>query len=111
MNDCLSWRTKQNSQKNRFKYSTGVSFLHESKKFEICFCLSLLDLDYYCEAIFANKKGRADIYVPEKDVAIEVLNTEEEADFEKKKDYYPCRVVRVSVLDKIDTDYLLRLVN
>jgi hypothetical protein len=107
----LSWRTVQNSKKFHVNPVIANSIEHELRKFEVCYFLKKLNLAYYTECIFRDGKGRADIYVVEKNLALEILESESEIRFNEKKVNYPCRVIGIKPDTKLDLDTIELLVN
>ena len=107
----LSWRCVQNNKRNWLSPVLANSAEHELRKFKVCYYLRKLGLSYFCEATFDYNVGRADIFVVEKEVAIEILESEEEKRFEEKKRSYPCRVVGVRPEFEITLDSIDLLVN
>ena len=88
--------------RNAVKYWKGISKEHFLVMSEICFKLvEDYEMDFYTEAIF-NKKGRADIFAFNHQIAviIEILNSEKESNIEKKEEYYPdLPIIRINVKD------------
>ena len=107
----LSCRCIQNNKRNWLSPVIANSVEHEVRKFLVCFYLRKLGLSYFIEAIFEYNKGRADIFVTDKEVAIEILESEEEERFAQKKLTYPCRVVAVRKDFEITLDSIDLLVN
>jgi hypothetical protein len=97
---------------NVVKNKANTSLSHSVTKARICYYLERLGLHYVTEAIFGNQK-RADIYVLDKDKAIEIVDSESAASIEVKKVEYPCAVSVVSVgqYEDIDEDFVEKLVN
>jgi len=96
-------------------FGLGESEEHLVQKARVCRVLLELGKHFVTEARFvkkiAGKSARADVYVLDDDVAIEVLASEEEDNLEFKNEYYPCRVVGISV-SKVPTEYVVeRLLN
>ena len=69
---------------------------HALKKAEICHRLKQLDREFYTEAMFKNNK-RADVFVLDDCLAIEVIDSEGMDSIKEKAKEYPCRVVSVGV--------------
>lgn len=111
LNDVLSWRCVQNNKKNWLTPIMANSFLHEQAKFRICYLLKGIGVEFWTEAVFKNGSGRADIYLPDRNLAIEILDTETMERFEKKKNTWPCRVIGVFSQDHIDVARLEKLIN
>lgn len=74
---------------------------HELKKCEIAYKAKIQGFEVVTEAIFKDRSGIADVYLPEVDIVYEVLNSETKARFEKKN--YPVnKIIPVRVDEKID---------
>lgn len=102
----LDWRMVQNSKKNIVKIGKNEGLVHVLKKARICFALLHLGKEFYTEAVFKNK-SRADIFVLDNKVAIEVLDSEKQESIEAKKEKYPCRIVGIGV----DEEWKAELIN
>ena len=86
---------------NCVRYNTHNKPKHELKKASICLDAQIKGFDYVTEAKFKNGSGTADIYIPELDWAIEVLDSETMARFNKKN--YPVkRIIPVRVEEKFE---------
>jgi len=84
---------------NCVKFNPINSKEHEMKKAEVCFEASKKGFDFLTEVEF-REGGRTDIYLPEIDFAIEILHTETNEMFLKKK--YPVkRVMPIKTTDEI----------
>ena len=69
----VDWRLKQNNKMNVINFSTkSESKRHYLKKSEVCYFLKMLNEPFWTEARI-NIESRADIYLPNKEVAIEIL--------------------------------------
>lgn len=90
----LDFRMRQNAKKNKCGFPGGLA--HARKVFEICYKLNKLGKSFYTEAKFKNG-NRADVYVLDNRVAIEVLDSEEPESIVSKKLRYPCPIVQVHV--------------
>jgi len=75
--------------KNSIRINTHNKFIHELGKFCLAWELTKQDKEIYTEVTFKDKKGRADIFVPEDFRICEVLESETIEKFNKKKNYYP----------------------
>lgn len=97
----------QNGTHNAVKYSQGKAetTTHRIAKAIICAYLSKQNVDFYTEVTLRGG-GRADIYIPELELAIEVLHSERKADFTKKA--YAVRTIPVYA-DKADEAYAYEL--
>lgn len=87
---CLEHRMKQNAKPNKCGFPG--SFAHASKIFEVCYKLNELGYLFFTEARFRTG-GRADVFIPELNVAVEVLESEEPWSIALKEKSYPCRIV------------------
>jgi len=80
----VDWRLKQNNKMNVINFSTkSESKRHYLKKSEVCYFLKMLNEPFWTEARI-NTESRADIYLPDKSVAIEILETEKITNLEEK---------------------------
>jgi len=80
----------------RINVNNGIA--HEMKKTEICYRLKEAGLEFVCEAEFYGKKsGRADIFILDHEVALELVDSESEESIAKKMKKYPCRIVVMKV--------------
>lgn len=102
INECL--KLMDNSfhfREGIIKISKHETFNHALAKFLFCWELKKNDVAYYTEAIFANKKKRADIYVPDWNEAIEIMSSEREASIKLKEKDYPVKIKAVKADDII----------
>ena len=107
----VDWRLKQNNKMNVINFSTkSESKRHYLKKSEVCYFLKQLNEPFWTEARI-NVESRADIYLPEKEVAIEILETEKPSNLEIKAKKYGCRIVAVDSLQDIDIDFIEKAIN
>lgn len=88
--DCLDWRMKQNSRPNVIRVNANESMAHFMEKCRQCHILVQQGKTFYTEAIFRDGKGRADIFVVDDFLAIEIVHTEDILVSGKQK--YPCPV-------------------
>lgn len=79
-------------QRGVVKIYKNNTLIHELAKFLVCWEEMNNGNDVITEAIFKNG-CRADVYLPEKELAIEIVNTETDASIEKKETIYPCEVI------------------
>src|SRR3972149_2446484 len=70
------------------RYFPNNTDAHEDTKWEICKFLARAGREFITEAIF-EKGGRADIFVLDKGIVIEVLESETEEQFREKTKKYP----------------------
>lgn len=96
--------------RNMVRFSHTETIEHYLQKCKICYELSKMNIDFVCEARFYDG-SRADIYVLDKDVAIEVLHTEAWDNLENKKKEYPCWVVGISSEDEVNSELVEKLIN
>ena len=107
----VDWRLKQNNKLNVINFSTkSESKKHYLKKSEVCYFLKLLNEPFWTEARI-NVESRADIYLPEKSVAIEILETEKLSNIEEKSKKYGCRIVAIHSMQELDLDYVEKVIN
>jgi hypothetical protein len=97
---------------NVVKNKANTSLEHSLTKARICYFLECLGVHYITEAIFKNGK-RADVYVLDKDVALEVIDSEGLKSVGRKIVDYPCdvRVVSVSDFELIDLEFVEKFIN
>jgi len=106
----IDWRVVQNNKRNVINFSVRTESLkHAMKKLEFCYFLKFLGIDFYTEARL-NKHSRADIYIPSRDLAVEVLDSEKESNLEKKAKNYKCQVRGVSVLQELSLDFVEKVI-
>jgi len=107
----VDWRLKQNNKLNVINFSTkSESKRHYLKKSEVCYFLKMLNEPFWTEARI-NVESRADIYLPEKSVAIEILETEKLSNIEEKAKKYRCRIVAIHSLQELDIDFIEKVIN
>jgi hypothetical protein len=70
----------------------------------------MLNEPFWTEARI-NVESRADIYLPEKSVAIEILETEKLSNIEEKAKKYGCRVIAINSLQELDIDFVEKAIN
>lgn len=87
---------------NAVKYSEGKaeSIPHRLAKSLVCMELSRLGIEYHTECTLRGN-GRADIYVPSLELAIEILSSETITMFFKKA--YPVRAIALKA-DRLDEE-------
>ncbi len=81
-----------NVKPNVVKLNRKNGLEHELAKTKLMFLTKQAGKTGYSEVIFKKvngKSGRADHFIPEDSLIIEVLNTEKEKDAVKKEGYYP----------------------
>jgi len=100
----LDNRMKQNGKTNKCGFPGTLR--HAVKIFEICYWLNGHGKAFYTEAVFKNG-SRADIFVLDNRVAIEVMDSEKEKSIDSKKERYPCRIVEI----QIDEEWKEELIN
>lgn len=91
--DLLDWRMRQNRKRNVVYFGLNESKPHAMKKAEVCYDLLHEGKSFYCEAVFKNGSGRADIFTWDNwgnANAIEIVYTERIEHSGKWK--YPCPV-------------------
>jgi hypothetical protein len=96
--------------RNVIRFSFTETMEHYLQKCLICYELSKMGLEFVCEARFYGG-SRADIYVLDKDTAIEVLHTEKDENLDKKRKEYPCWVTGIRTTEKITFERVEKLVN
>lgn len=107
----IDWRVKQNNKKNVINFSVKTeSKRHYLKKAEFCYFLKLLKIDFYTEARI-NLSSRCDIFLPDLNLAVEILDSEKKFNLEVKAKKYGCRVVGVSCMQELSLSFVEKLVN
>lgn len=107
----VDWRLKQNNKMNVINFSTkSESKRHYLRKSEVCYFLKMLNEPFWTEARI-HADSRADIYLPEKSVAIEILESEKMSNIEEKSKKYGCRIVAIDTLQEIDMDFIEKAIN
>lgn len=94
-------------KRNAIYLGNNESKAHAMKKAEVCIELYRLGKEFYTECVFKNRKGKADIIVLDDCLALEIVESEEEESIEKKEMVYPCRIVKIEVLDIFTEEMLL----
>ena len=95
MNDYKTYKANMskidglNKVRNVIPININESELHLETKLKVCRLLRMKGFDFYCEAKFKSKTGRADIYLPQVDKVIEILCSEKEKQAILKSDKYP----------------------
>ena len=89
--------------RNFCKYNPSCSKTHENLKWHIFCFLRDLKKDVVTEAIFTQKRGRADIVVLDDFLIIEILHSEKLETFEAKAEKYPkvFEIIGVSTTDSL----------
>ncbi len=91
------------SWKNCLKCSKGIAETRQHKRYKYLICEFMWEnkINFYTEAVFKNNK-RADIYILDWNIAVEIMHTEKYSLAKKKK--YPCDVLFISTdLDPVET--------
>ena len=90
----LSYRMR--GRRNNIRFGRNESLEHKIAKCAVCIMLVEKGYEFYTEAYFTNGL-RADVYVLDLRVAIEIAKSEEEKSIMKKFRDYPCdiEVVRI----------------
>ncbi len=86
----------QRINRNKLAWGLNETTEHARKKFEICSELKKLGKEFVTEVRFRNG-GRADIFVLDEPLALEILNSETEKSILNKKNKYPCRIVTIGI--------------
>ena len=79
---------KFNYKEGHNKINTHNTLDHEQAKNKLMYLLSRANIKVYSEVIFENNK-RADVYLPDKMIVLEVLHSETIDKFNKKVEGYP----------------------
>ncbi|MFA5764207.1 MAG: hypothetical protein WC915_05365 [archaeon] len=96
--------------RNMVRFSHTETPEHYLQKCRVCYQLSKMNLEFVCEARFY-EGTRADIYVLDKDTAIEILHTEKDENLEKKRKEYPCWVAGIRTNEEVTFECVEKLVN
>ena len=96
--------------RNVVRFSHTETPKHYLQKCKICYELRKMNIEFICEARFY-EGTRADIYVIDKDLAIEVLHTEKDENLEKKRKKYPCWVVGIRTEEEVTPERVEKLIN
>ncbi len=99
-----------NPTRNVIRFSHTETIEHYLQKCRICYILKKMQVEFVCEARFY-EGTRADIYVLDKDLAIEVLHSEAWENLDKKRKEYPCWVVGINSTDPVDFEIVEKLIN
>ena len=92
----LKTSNRSGSHRNCIRLGKNNTKEHEMKKVEICWELLKLNQEFITEAVFTNGK-RADIFILDTGVAIEVLHSETQSQFEEKIKGYPDEISIISI--------------
>jgi len=96
--------------RNVIRFSHTETIEHYLQKCKVCYELKKMNIEFVCEARFY-EGTRADIYVIDKDLAIEVLHTEKNENLEKKRKEYPCWVVGIRTKEEVTPEKVEKLIN
>ena len=96
--------------RNAIRFSHTETEEHFLQKCRVCYELAKMNIEFICEARFY-EGTRADIYVLDKDVAIEILHSEKDENLEKKRKEYPCWVVGIRTDGKVTSEIVEKLLN
>lgn len=88
--------------RNCLRVNVNNTFAHEHKKFEVYWMLKCLGYEVVTEAEFRGKNARADLFVLDDCVAIEIIESEKKDSIEKKRKIYPCRIVTVKTTEDFE---------
>lgn len=102
----LKFSYRQRARRNVIYLSTANSLTHESKKTTICYHLKKLGYEFYTEAEL-NGGGRADIFVTDIPIAIEIIETETIDSIKQKQQYYPCRLIPITTGQQFREELML----
>jgi hypothetical protein len=99
-----------NPTRNVIRFSHNETIEHYLQKCKVCYELKKMNIEFVCEAIFY-EGTRADIYVIDKDTAIEILHTEKDENLDKKRKEYPCWVAGIRTTEEVTFEIVEKLVN
>ena len=99
-----------NPTRNVIRFSPNETIEHYLQKCRVCYELKKMSIEFVCEAIFY-EGTRADIYVIDKDTAIEILHTEKDENLEKKRKEYPCWVAGIRTNEEVNFEIVEKLIN
>lgn len=94
--ELLDFTKMQHAKQNKAGFAG--SFAHARRIFEVCWLLNAKGYKFYTEAYFKNG-GRADIFILNPQVAIEIMESESQESIEAKKTNYPCKVIALKTTD------------
>ena len=110
-NDCMQKLDRAyRPTRNMVRFSHTETIDHYLQKCKVCYELKKMNIEFVCEARFYGGM-RADIYVIDKDTAIEVLHTEEWSNLENKRKEYPCWVVGIKTEEIVTPEIVEKLIN
>jgi len=90
-----------NHKSNVLKISRNNTLYHELAKFFLAWEILQAGGDFVSEAIFTNGK-RTDVFNLELCEAWEVVHSEKESSIEKKREEYPCKVMKFKSTEIVD---------
>ena len=87
--------------RNCVRFNTGNSMAHELQKARAALFFINLGYEVITEAEFKGKIARADLFILDDCVAVEILHSEKEESIIKKSKKYPCRIVSIKTTDTL----------
>jgi len=97
----MTFSHRHNARRNVIYLNTHNSLEHELKKTEVCYFLKKQGIEFYTEAELIGA-GRADIFVVDIPVAIEIVKTEPPESIIEKSRSYPCRIIPIKTTQPWD---------
>jgi len=104
----LSHSFLQRAHKNLVNISAANGPKHETKKTEICLELKKLGKHFYTEAEFHKTQARADIFILDDGIAIEIMDSETTESIYDKRKRYPCPLEVVHVNEQFEPNKIFR---
>jgi len=95
-----------NRHKNVLKWGSNETDRHIQMKLEICKFLKNQGEEFYTEAIFEDGSGRADILAVDREVIIEVYDSEKEESLKNKINKYPLPVILVNAKEEFTEELI-----
>jgi len=96
-----------NRNRNVLKWNPNESDEHIQMKLEICKYLRKQGEEFYTETVFTGGKGRADIVSADRELIIEVVNSEKEKSIIEKQKKYPLPIIFVDANQEFKEELIL----
>jgi len=96
-----------NRVKNALRWGSGETDATILMKLEVCKYIKSLGEEFYTEAIFNDETGRADIIWSDRQLIIEVVDSEKEKSIRKKITKYPLPIIWVNANQKFHEKLIL----
>lgn len=89
---------RMKGKRNAIHLGANETVNHAMTKAFICHWLTIQGKEFYTEAMFSKGLGRADIFVLDTGIAIEVVDSED-LEKEVKSGKYPCKIIWILASD------------